>query len=326
MDHKNRSTAFGAALILFGILAGIGLGAVVVRRKHDGPLLRLPQGGVSKTEPPGPEASGDIPAGPADAAVLRFSSADVKRISIRYGDDCGYRPDMEELLLRPLSWSLTGDAPTVLIVHTHGSESYTPQPGQNYDETSEYRTLNTTYNVVALGDRLAALLERAGIRVIHDRSIHDYPSYNSAYTNSRQSVQSWLSRYPSIQVVLDLHRDAVLNTDGSQYAPTVTANGVQLARLMLVVGSDASGMHHPRWEENLAAALKMQVLLERQVPGITRPTILRAQRYNHDLSDGAMIVEIGTAGNTLQQAMAAVPYLAQTLINLCRGAAADSTS
>lgn len=326
MNDKKRSTVFGAALIIFGILAGIGLGTALVRRQEDGPLLRLPQGGVSKTEPTGVDAPGALPAGPADAAALRFSSADAKRISIRYGDDCGYRPDMEELLLQPLSWSLAGKAPTVLIVHTHGSESYTPQPGQSYDQTAEYRTLNTAYNVVALGDMLATLLEQAGIRVLHDRSIHDYPSYNSAYTNSRQSVQSYLSRYPSVQVVLDLHRDAVLNNDGSQYAPTVTVNGEQVARLMLVVGSDASGMTHPRWEENLAAALKMQALLERQVPGITRPTILRAQRYNHDLSDGAMIVEIGTAGNTLQQAMAAVPYLAQALIDLCWGATADSTS
>lgn len=328
MNRNKRSTVFGAALIILGLVLGLCLGMVLVERQRAGkpPLLRLPQGGVSKPGQTTPSGSPSVPVGPAGTGGVSFSQSDAKKISLRYGDDCDYRPDVQALLKQPLSWNLTGDAPTVLIIHTHASESYTRQMGQNYAETTEFRTLNTAYNMVALGEKLAVLLEEAGICVIHDRSLHDYPSYNSAYTNSRQSVQDYLSRYPSIQVVLDLHRDAVLNSDGSQYAPTLTVNGEMVAQLMLVVGTDASGMQHPRWEENLAAAVKLQVLLERQVPGITRPTILRAQRYNHDLSDGAMIVEIGTAGNSLQQAMAAVPYLAEALIGLCRGTTVDSTS
>ena len=96
---------------------------------------------------------------------------------------------------------------------------------------------------------------------------------------------------------------------------------------MLVVGTDGSGMHHPNWQENLAAAIKLQILLEKQAPGITRPILLRAQRFNHDLSAGAMIVEIGAAGNTFQEAMGAVEYLAQALIGLMHGSTtADSTS
>lgn len=328
MDRKKRSTLFGAALIILGIVLGLWLGTVLVKRQQAGQLhwLRLPQGGVSKPGKTIPSSQPEVPAGPAGTGGVSFLPSDAKKISLRYGDDCDYRPDIKELLEQPLFWDLTGDGPTVLIVHTHASESYTKQAGQNYTETAEFRTLNTAYNMVALGDKLTQLLEQAGISVIHDRTLHDYPSYNNAYTNSRQSVQDYLSRYPSIQVVLDLHRDAALNSDGSQYAPTLTVNGETVAQIMLVVGSDASGMLHPRWEENLAAAVKLQVLLERQTPGITRSTILRAQRYNHDLSEGAMIVEIGTAGNSLQQAMAAVPYLADALIALCHGTTADSTS
>lgn len=328
MNRNKRSTVLGAALIIFGIVLGVYLGICLADRQQtgSGPLLRLPQGGLSRPEETAPTTLPDVAAGPADMVGLTFQASDVKNIALRYGDGCDLQPNTRALVLQALDWDLSAAEPTVLIVHTHASESYTKLPGQDYVQTTEFRTLNTDYNMVALGDKLASLLEQAGIRVLHDRAIHDYPSYNDAYSNSRQSVQDYLRQYPSIQVVLDLHRDAVLNSDGSQYAPTVTVGGQKVAQLMLVVGTNASGMYHPRWEENLAAALKIQALLERQVPGITRPTILRAQRFNHDLSEGAMIVEIGTAGNTLQEAMAAVPYLAQAIIALMHGATAGSTN
>lgn len=318
MNRKKRSTVFGAALIILGLLALV-VGRLPADR--DGPLLRLPQGGLSRPVQTQPT----VPAGPAPEQ-LTFTPADGARISLQYGDGCAYRPDAQKLLLQPLQWQLRGEAPTVLILHTHGSESYTHQPGQDYAQSGDYRTLDTNYNMIALGDCLASLLEAAGIRVLHDRTIHDYPSYNSSYENSRAAARAYLQQYPNIRLVLDLHRDAVLLSDGSQFAPTVTVAGEQVARLMLVVGSDGSGMHHPNWRENLAAAVKLQALLERQVPGITRPIMLRAQRFNHDLAPGAMIVEIGAAGNTLQQAMAAMPYLADAIIALSAGATADSAT
>ena len=328
MNDKKRSTIFGAALVIFGLLAGVWLGEYLLEDgpRQEGPLLRLPQGGISKPTQATDLPQQTIPAGPAEWQEVTFKASDAGDVSVRYGDGCHYRPNVKALLLQELAWNLSGEEPTVLILHTHASESYTKLPGQDYVQTTEYRTLNTDYNMVSLGDKLAQLLRQAGIGVVHDRSIHDYPSYNSSYANSRQAVQEYLQQYPSIQVVLDLHRDAVLNADGTQYAPVVPVEGEKVARLMLVVGTDASGMHHPQWQENLATAMKIQVLLERQVSGITRPIYLRAQRFNHDLSCGALIVEIGTAGNTLQEAMGAVPFLAQALIELMHGATADSTS
>lgn len=321
MDRKKRSTVIGAALIFIGILTGTLQGC---QQSPEGrfPFLRVPQGGISKPE----QTTAALPSGPASPGRISFSALDAKKAVIRYADDCGYRVDIAKLVQKELDWTLIGEKPTVLILHTHASESYTKQPGQNYKESSQYRTLDTAFNMVALGDKLTALLEQAGISVIHDRQIHDYPSYNNSYNNSRVSVQDYLKQYPSIQVVLDLHRDAVLLSDGSQYAPTVEVEGKDVAQVMMVVGSDASGMVHPHWQDNLAAALKLQVLMEKAAPGITRPTILRAQRFNHDLSAGAMIVEIGTAGNTFQQAMGAVPVLADAIIGLTYGAKADSTS
>lgn len=316
MDKKKRSTVIGAALIITGLVVGLITGWAI-SPERDGTPLRPHRGGISARD----QETEDRQAGPGQATALSFTAQDVKKAAVRYADDCNYRPDLEALVKQALDWDLTAAEPTVLIVHTHASESYTPTAEQSYTESSPYRTLNTEYNMVALGDRLTELLEQAGICVLHDRRIHDYPSYNSAYNNSRTAVEEYLRQYPSIQVVLDLHRDAVLLADGSQYAPTVEVDGAQTAQLMLVVGTDASGLEHPDWRENLAAALKLQILLEQAAPGITRPTILRAQRFNHDLSDGAMIVEVGTAGNTFAQAAAAIPILAQALIGLMNGAA-----
>jgi stage II sporulation protein P len=88
---------------------------------------------------------------------------------------------------------------------------------------------------------------------------------------------------------------------------------------MFVVGTDAGGLSHPNWKENLACAEKLHVLMEKTAPGITRPIDLRSQRFNHDLTAAAMIVEVGSAGNTHPEAMTAIPVLAQAIIALCRG-------
>ena len=316
MQIKKRSTGSGAALLILlilGIVAGFCMAAVWTGLQQAEPLLRLPH------RPAGTKGDADLPAGPAVQTPLKLTEADLASVSVRYASDCSYRPNLAALLDSPLPWNLTGNAPTVLIVHSHGTESFTKEPGQAYTESSEFRTLDTGYNMVALGDQLALLLRQRGIEVIHDRQLHDYPSYGSAYDNSRNSVQAILQQYPTIQVVLDLHRDAVLNSDGSQYAPTVLLDGQQAAKLMLVVGTDASGLEHSGWEENMAAAVKLQAALERIAPGVTRPTILRAQRFNHDLSPGALIVEVGTAGNTFQQAQLVLPVLADGLALLMNG-------
>lgn len=253
-------------------------------------------------------------------AKVQLTTADLRNVRVQYATDCPYRPDIEDLLLRAMTWNLGLEDPTVLIIHTHTCESYTKQSGQDYKEYTAYRTVNEEYNMVAVGDRLTQLLEAAGIQVIHDRQIHDYPSYSDAYDNSRDAAQEYIDQYPTIRVVLDLHRDAVQNADGSQYATSCMVNGTKVAQLMLVVGSDASGLTHPHWQENLAEAIKLQAVLERLAPGITRPCILRAQRFNHDLTTGAMLVEVGTAGNTLAEAMGAIAVLADALIELMYGA------
>lgn len=247
---------------------------------------------------------------------LQFLSSDTAAVEMDY--DCTYRPDLEVLLTRPLDWDLTAESPTVLILHTHTTESYTKN-GEDYAETALYRTLNETYNMLSVGDAVAEILAQAGIGVIHDREIHDYPSYSGSYIHSRRSTEEILEQYPSIQLVLDLHRDA-LEKNGEQFRPVAQVDGESSAQLMFVVGTDISRQSHKNWQENLALALKLQVLLQRISPGIMRPLNLRSQRFNQDLSPGALLVEVGAAGNTREEALRAAGKLAEALICLSAGA------
>ena len=226
--------------------------------------------------------------------------------------------DTLALLQQPLTWDLMGEAPTVLILHSHATESYENQA--QYTETSPYRTLDTNYNMVSVGARVAEILEAEGIRVIHDRTLHDYPSYNDAYGNARSAITAALAEHPSICLVLDLHRDAAEDAGGNQKVSTVTVEGESCANLMLVMGSDKGSLSYPNWERNLALAVKLQAQLEQTHSGLCKPIKLVTSRYNQDLSTGALLVEVGTAGNTHAQAIRAAENLAEGIVALAKGA------
>ena len=202
------------------------------------------------------------------------------------------------------------DGPKVLLYSTHATESYTKMR-ENYIESAAYRTLDPKYNVLCLGAALKAELEGRGIETIQDETLHDYPSYNAAYNHSRRSVRQYQKDTPSLALILDLHRDAA-DTASGQLRTLANIEGASAAQIMLVVGTDAR-LSNPDWQENLSLALKLQALLERISPGITRPTCLRPQRFNQDLSPGCLLIEIGGAGNTHEEALAAVPVLAQAI-------------
>lgn len=247
-----------------------------------------------------------------------FSASDAKLLKLTYS--CAYRPDLAALLTQKLQWDLSCGQPKVLILHTHSTESYTKTADTQYKNYGgSYRTDNTNYNMISIGAALARQLEQAGIGVIHDTAFHDKDDYLDAYSNARSATEKYLKQYPSIELVLDLHRDAAEYADGTQWATSATVDGQKSAQLMFVVGTDAGGNHHPNWKQNLSVAEKLQILLERRSKGITRPIDLRSQRFNHDLSPAAMIVEVGSAGNTHPEAMRAIGVLADAIIALQKG-------
>ena len=244
-----------------------------------------------------------------------FSAADAAATRIKCG--FSYSADLSKLLCKPLSWNLADGQPAVLIYHSHATESFSPT--SSYDETSDYHTLDTSQNMISVGKHLAALLEAQGIKVIHDTTLHDEPSYTAAYTSSRKSVQDYLEAYPTLRLVLDLHRDAYEDANGNQVAQTVFSQGTRIAPLMFVVGSDYGGGAHPNWQENLALALKLQTLIDARCPGICRNINLRSQKFNQDLSPGTLLVEVGAAGNTHDEALRAAEMLASGIIRLAYG-------
>lgn len=255
------------------------------------------------------------PVFPEEQTPLVFSPEASALLTLTYG--CQVEPDVEALLCSPLEWDLEADKPRVLILHTHATESYTKN-GEGYTESSSFRTLDEGYNMLSLGDRVTQLLEAQGISVLHDRTLHDYPSYNGSYNHARKAIQKILVEHPTIQLILDLHRDAAEGPAG-QLRTHADVGGASSAQLMPVIGTGVGGLGNDHWQENLALAEKLTVLLEQENPGITRPISLRAQRFNQDLHPHALLIEIGAAGNTHEEALTAAEALARAIIQLRKG-------
>ena len=270
------------------------------------PSLEETSNFAGESPPPAVEVFQELP---------RFSAEDARAVAVY--NQSGLDPDFAALISKPLDWDLQSQEPTVLIIHTHATESYTKH-GENYRESSDFRTLDEHYNMISIGDRVAEVLSSHGISVLHDRDLHDYPSYNGSYASSRGAITEYLQRYPSIRLVLDLHRDASGDLN-NQFRPVVQLEGVATAQMMLVMGTDASGQSHPNWRENLALGLKLHVTLEQQAPGIMRPICLRSQRFNQDLLPGALLIEMGAAGNSHGEALRAAEQLALAIVTLANG-------
>ena len=285
---------------------------VVVLRYLD-PIPRPEQAEAPAEPEPEPEPAVEKPE-PVYRPLLPETLASADQITV--SGACTYRFDKEALLHRPSAMDLTASGPQILIIHTHGSEAYTPETGWEYDALTAYRTLDPDRSVIAVGQALAQTLEEQGIAVIHDTGVYDYPSYNDSYFNSLTAIQEWLTQYPGIQMVIDVHRDAVSDGSGGAVALSSTQNGESAARLMLVVGTDQGGLTQPDWQENLANALKLQSVLEGEYPGLCRSLDLRTERFNQHATPGSLLVEVGTNGNTLPQALCSARLLGTALAGM----------
>ena len=200
--------------------------------------------------------------------------------------------------------AVLGEGPQILIVHTHGSESYSMTDGDTYEESDPYRTTDCAHNVVRVGEEMATVFRAYGFQVVHDTTLFDYPAYNGAYDRSCGAVERWLEQYPTIRVILDVHRDALVGAEGEIYKMVSQEAGEKVAQVMMVLGTDAGGAEHPRWKDNLAFALRLQKNLVKGYTSLVRPTVLRTSRYNQHLSPCSILVEVGGHGNSLSEAIA----------------------
>ena len=209
--------------------------------------------------------------------------------------------EISSIVKTPPEMTLSGEGePLVLIMHTHATESYERYDADLYDTRNTWRTTDNNYNVVAVGDVMAKALNDGGIPTLHDTTQHDYPSYNGSYEKSAQTVQQYLEQYPSIKVVIDLHRDAT-ERDGALVKPVTEIEGKKAAQLMIIAGCDDGTMNMPDWRENLRFAALLQNRLEGQYPTLMRPLFFAYRKYNQDLTTGSLLFEFGAHGNTLEE-------------------------
>ena len=210
--------------------------------------------------------------------------------------------------------------PLVLIYHTHATEAYEPLDAQIYDKTYSWRSRDNTENMVAVGEVLAAKLEKAGIGVVHLTDQHDYPSYNGAYEKSAQSIKAALEQYPSIKVILDIHRDAIQRDADTIVKAVAEIEGKKAAQLMIVAGCDDDGsLGMPQWQSNFRFSAALQDILESMYPGLCRPVFFCYRKYNMDLCPNGALIEVGSHGNTLEEAKYAAELLANGLALLLKG-------
>ncbi len=193
------------------------------------------------------------------------------------------------------------DKPQVLIYHTHTSESFLKYDTGYFYESFYPRTTDTTENICAVGEEIAKQLNSAGIKTIHDTTLHDYPSYNGAYDRSYATVSEYLKKYPTIKVTLDIHRDGI-GTDTQKTKPVFTVDGRKAAQIMILSGYNYDGDEEFRdWEYNLRFALQIQKTAADMYPNMVRPLNFSDFMYNMNINTGSLLIEMGAESNTLEE-------------------------
>lgn len=215
----------------------------------------------------------------------------------------------------PFAVEWNSPEPQILIMHTHATEDYRLSAGLWFSPDDGSRSTDRNINMCAVGRVMADTLNAAGLNTLHDETLNDYPSYTGSYSNSRAVVQQYLAQYPSIKIVLDVHRDAIETESGSRMAPVCTVNGRQAAQVMIICGSDnGTTVKLPNWRQNLRFAAAWETAMEEMYPGFTRSVLLSYRFYNQDLTTGSLLIEIGGHGNNLNEALYAGQLAAQGLV------------
>ncbi len=239
------------------------------------------------------------------------------------GNETGYAPNIEALLKYDEAvpaFAKIGDTkePLVLIIHTHGTESYSEKDSNYYiDDGGElWRTHDKDKNVVAIGRIMSEILNESGVPTLHCETMHDKDSYQDSYVNAAKTIKNYLSEFPSIKYVFDIHRDAILKSDGTLVKAVTEVGGKKVAQVMTVVGSNYKGANFPDWERHLALALKLKEKIDMVDDSISRPVYLRGAAYNQQYTPGSLLIEIGSGGNSFEEAANAAEIVANALADM----------
>ena len=246
--------------------------------------------------------------------------------SLYIHNSTGLTPDVNKLLSSkfqenmPLEYLSSASAPRVLIIHTHGTEAYSPNGAIAYEDNGEdiARSTDKEKNVVAVGKALQNALEKKGIRSIHCEIMHDEENYRDAYAAAEETIRLYLERYPTIKLVIDVHRDGIVKSSGELVRPVTVVDGKAAAQVMCVVGSSWGGEANDKWEKNLALALKLRQELNASDADMCRPVYLKSHTYNQEIAPYSLLIEIGSSGNSLEEALVAAEQIASALNTLMK--------
>ncbi|MDR2074561.1 MAG: stage II sporulation protein P [Oscillospiraceae bacterium] len=235
---------------------------------------------------------------------IKYSANGTRFENFYFKNTTGREVEIKDYLSRKLNLKTPKKGePAVLIYHTHTTESYNSCDSEYFDETFYPRSQNPSENVVAVGKEIAKALEECGIKTIHETTIHDLPSYTGSYSRSAETVKANVKKYPTIKIVLDIHRDSILDGANGKIKPVFTINGQKAAQIMIICGCGASSKSpYPNWEKNLTLALHLQRQCENLFPGVTRALLHSNVKYNQDLTPGSLLIEVGSDVNTPEEA------------------------
>lgn len=262
-------------------------------------------------------ASGAVQGGVVEKFLSPYT-ADTSYNNVYLKNTTPLKIDLKEFVNGNININLEkNNQPQVLIMHTHATESYLLHNENYYTENDKSRTTDNAYNMVALGKIICDRLNAQGIVTIHDTTQHDNPSYNESYSRAANTIKNYLKQYPSIKIVIDLHRDAIAENDTDKVKLTTEIDGKKAAQIMLVSGSQSGVVTtFPNWKENLKLAVKLQQTLESTYPTLARSIRLVSKHYNQNLTTGSLLIEIGTDGNTFEEAKYSTELLSNALISL----------
>ncbi len=280
---------------------------------------------TDETKPAKPEKAVTIPENAGEIIEQCFGQRQGGNGDVQAGN--GYilnltQLDNQEVLAQtqkplPFEIDFNSDQPQVLIVHTHATESYELADNGYFDPQYNARNTELEYNITKVGEVLTEKLNELGVNTIQDKTLHDYPDYTKGYERSHQTVTEYLEKYPSIKVVLDVHRDAI-ERDGKRVKPTTVINQTKAAQLMLISCADNGSGNIPNYKQNLIFASHLQDSLSTSYPTLMRPVLFDYRYYNQDLSTGSLLLEVGGHANTLQEACYSVSLFADCLVQVLK--------
>ncbi len=219
-----------------------------------------------------------------------------------------------------LKINLNSDEPQVLIVHTHATESYFPSLVEYYPKSWGERDNNPENNMVAVGKVIANALNTAGIKTVQSEVLHDKESYTGSYDRSRETIKSYLKKYPSIKVVIDVHRDAINEEDGDKIRPIVNIKNQTAGQIMIISGCQSGAITgYPNWQKNLRFSVGLQQKIEQTYPFLARPLFFAEKKYNQDLCENSFLLEVGSQANLLSEAKYSAKLFSEVFIKYLKG-------